>query len=772
MSKTGENRILDRLRDGHLYLALAGVCLLSRLPFLGTFELVAYDGTYYLNQARTLFSGQMAGSFPIGYPLVVRMFQLVLRDYQIAGMAVAFAASVGSTIVMYLLARRFAGREWALLAALTLALNPLFVRMSLSTLSESPYIFWLLLGILMFVREHWARFGLVMGMAAITRPEAIAVAGLLGLMRVRTAGIKKLAPAAALFVAVFALNSVVLSVNTGRVVVLPKSEFFGTSTAFWKYREASIQFEGKDETYEELATEAQPSSPVSDYFRRLPHETGLLVKCVLPAVFLLGLFGLRRKKHLFLVAALVPFFVIPLATVRSIDRYILPYAPILILLAALATADLRNRTARALAAALVVVTIVVSPFYNRAALLEPEEPELLPAKKAGIQFRTRVGSADRIADRKPFFAFYAGGRYVEIPVAPYEDVMNYITQDRDVKFLSLHNTTIHRLRPALRPLLYSRSVLNGELRFRQVYFDPEGVMVLQRAADRDPLRWRRITPPGGNDFSPAWSPDGRFLAFRSKTSDGAGGIYILPSDGAPANRPRKVTDTPAVYDQLTWSPDGTRIAYATDSPGRMEIWIVNVGTGETARLECGDGANMSPSWSPTGDEIVFSSDRTGSEEVWAVSASGGPARRISSDGGNSRPAVSPAGDKIAWIKQDNGVVILDGPAGRATRLPVPRRVRYAPSWSPDGRYLAVTCEDWGSWDVYLFRPDGANVLLLTKNAKRDAMPVWSPDGRAIALISDAGQTGLSIWTIEGLEPYLQRLDSVERFEVFNYSESR
>ena len=119
----------------------------------------------------------------------------------------------------------------------------------------------------------------------------------------------------------------------------------------------------------------------------------------------------------------MPFFVIPLATVRSIDRYILPYAPVLILLAALATEEFRNRTVRAVAAGLVAATIVVSPFVNKDALLVPEEPELLPAKKAGLEFRDRVRPDDRIADRKPFFAFYAGGQYVEIPVAPYENVM-------------------------------------------------------------------------------------------------------------------------------------------------------------------------------------------------------------------------------------------------------------------------------------------------------------------------------------------------------------
>ena len=101
---------IGKLQDKYLYLILAVICLLSRLPFLKTFALVAYDGTYYLNQAKTMFSGHMTGSFPIGYPLAVRLFQFVLRDYQLAGMVVSFAAAVGSTIVLYLLARHFVRR--------------------------------------------------------------------------------------------------------------------------------------------------------------------------------------------------------------------------------------------------------------------------------------------------------------------------------------------------------------------------------------------------------------------------------------------------------------------------------------------------------------------------------------------------------------------------------------------------------------------------------------------------------------------------------------
>ena len=83
-----------QLKDSQVFTLLILLYTLVRLPFLSTFELVTFDGTYYLGQARTMFGGHMTGAFPIGYPLVVKLFALVTRNYQVAGMAVSFVAGL------------------------------------------------------------------------------------------------------------------------------------------------------------------------------------------------------------------------------------------------------------------------------------------------------------------------------------------------------------------------------------------------------------------------------------------------------------------------------------------------------------------------------------------------------------------------------------------------------------------------------------------------------------------------------------------------------
>lgn len=780
--RTGKDQILKmnakksririaELKDLHLYLVLSVICLLSRVPFLKTIELVTYDGTYYLNQAKTLLSGDMSGAFPIGYPLVVAVFRVFLRNYELAGQTVSFLAGVGSTIVLYLIACRFVRRELAFLGATLLALNPLFVRLSLMTMSESLYIFWVLLGILLFIRERDVLFGAVIGAAAITRPEALAIAGLLWLARLKKP--KRMVLIAVSFLAVYAVNVAILSANFDRLVILPKSGAFGVSVSYWKTREASIDFADKNETLEKLQSETEQKSVFADYIDRLPREALLLGRHVLPVIFLLALISMRRRENLVLLTALASFFIYPLATVRTDDRFILPYIPILILLAVstLDSRDLRNKKLRAAAITGLLVTLVVLPVVNRAQLLEPEEPNLMAAKTAALAFRPQVKPNDKIASRKPFFAYYTGGKYVPIPVAPYEDLMRYLGKE-NIKFLALHQPTIHNLRPVLRPLLYDYMTINGELRYRQSYFDPAGVIVYTRERDSDPLEWTRLTQPAsGSALTPAWSPDGRKIAVRSRSAGESGGIYVVALGERPSGRgfSQKIAEAPLIDDQLSWSPDARYIAYANKTGSETDIYTVELTTGNIRQITDGRGNNQSPSWSPNGKEIAFSSERSGQKEIWMVNLDRGEFVQLTGDGNNARPVFSPSGGKLAWIKKGRGVAILHRQQAKILQLGAPAKIDFAPAWSPDESYIAVTAEDWGSWDVYLLKSDGSGALLLTKKKPgREAMPAWSPDGRSLAVVSDRGEKTMSIWAVGNLDIYIERLENPPAIQTFKH----
>ena len=741
------------LKDVHAIALLVAVTLLSRLPFLGTFYLVSYDGTYYLSEAKALFAGEvLPGAFPIGYPFVVGLVQLVARDLELSGRIVSLLAGVGSVVVVYRLARIYLNHWPALLGALLLAINPLFIRMSLMTVSESVYVFWLLLGLWLVLRERYLLSGIALGAAVITRPEALAVVALVALFKPR-----KPARVVALLlpvVVIYGANTAVMSRSLGRLAIISKESALDSHTQKGRQQESVAGATSTD-----IQQQLEERLAHNSYVERLPQELLTLLRHVFPVVFLLALFGIvRMRMHVFL-AALPFFFVYPLVTTRSFDRFVLPYVPILILYAVIGADKLGSARLRRGGYALLAVAGLALPFVNRAQLTEPEEAGLEVVRRAGIAMRDVVRAGDAVADRKPFFAFYAGGDYVQIPVAYYDDVMRHLCEN-DIEWLALHKETIHKLRPALRPLMYNAAVIRGETRFEQAHFDPQGEMVFRRVRDRDPLRWSRVSDAQVADIMPSFSPDGSRIAFRSLSADGSGAIYIAAANGPP----RRLTVADQTRDPLAWSPDGQRIAFAMRSGGSLDIFAVNVATGEREQLTTDASNETSPSWAAD-DELVFASDRAAGNDVWSLDVRTGTARQLTRDAGVTFPVASPAGDRVAWIREGSGVFVMDRNDGFPRRLPEPTKVAYAPAWSPDGETLAVTAEDWGSWDVYLVKADGSGALLLTKTVSREGMPNWHAD--RIVLMSDREGDRLSIWTIDNLAPYLTRVDRPVSAQVFN-----
>ncbi len=153
--------------------------------------------------------------------------------------------------------------------------------------------------------------------------------------------------------------------------------------------------------------------------------------------------------------------------------------------------------------------------------------------------------------------------------------------------------------------------------------------------NRDGSNLRRLTHSGGIDTNPAWSPSGRELAFTSSRS-GTPQIYIMDVDGANI---RRVTFQGDYNDGASWSPDGTRIAYATRvERNRFDIAVVDLVSLAAHRLTSGNGSNEAPTFSPDGRRIAFTSTRTGGTQIFTANASdGGSVEQLTSEGSNWAP---------------------------------------------------------------------------------------------------------------------------------------
>lgn len=737
-------------RDLVTYAVMIGAYVVTRLPFYRRFDLVSFDGTFYLNQAKAFFSGlPPTSSFPIGYPFFVALLIPFVGDAVRAGRFVSFAAGLGSVFVLYLLARRFLRRDLALGAALVLCITPLFVRLTLTTFSESLYMFFVLLALLLYSKDRFLACGVSLGAAAITRPEALAIIGFLILLRLRKP--RALSLLAVGFVIVYSLNVTAFYAWFGEIELLPKKEFIGASTAdTWQSMEHRVAPAWETDMREMLGSEKDPRAVTVEFFRRMPSTAWLLFRNVAFIAVLLAVLGAVTRPS-FVLVALIPLLAIPIFTVRDSVRYLLPYVPIVILFGFIGVDQLTRVGWRRVALVSLIASAAAGVFINRDQLLSPVDEGHFDLKQAGLALRGRVARGSRIADRKPYLPFYADCAYVEIPANSYDQIIRYLVA-ADVDYLSLHEGVIRQFRPMLWPLASSPEVIRGENRFDQFSRIGDYVLVYKRNRDAKPLDWFPVTddPMDAASF-PAWAPDGERIAYVSTRSGNADIRIVSISEGLS----QVIVDGPDDDVAPSWSPDGQNIVFASNRSGSSDLFVVDVANGSIERLFDKAGVRASPSWSADGTEIVFVSIDAKGQHLAIKDLPSGRVRVVPSSEGANFPVFSPDARRIAWVRHPGALVIYERATGGSLVVANPRNTNYKPAWSPDGKLLAVTAKDWGSVDVYLVTADGEHALLLTKQPGFDGQPAWAADGR-IAVASNRRESR-GIWILSGIDVFIPRL---------------
>jgi eukaryotic-like serine/threonine-protein kinase len=265
---------------------------------------------------------------------------------------------------------------------------------------------------------------------------------------------------------------------------------------------------------------------------------------------------------------------------------------------------------------------------------------------------------------------------------------------------------------------------------------------------------RKLTfPPAGlgADNGPAFSPDGRSLAFIRAVDVGLGDLYLLGlAEGLkPAGEPRRLTFENQGGASPAWTPDGREIVFANGAYIN-DLWkIAANGTGKPQRLPSVGESGYSPAISVRARRLAYTR-RIGDSDIWrmeirskSTSGSSRVIRLITSTRDDFNPDFSPDGKRIAFISARSGspeLWVCDTDGSRAAPLTsFGGQAPTTPRWSPDGERIAFDSAAEGQSDIYVVSAGGGKPQRMTTHPANDGNPSWSHDGRWIYF--DSNRTG-------------------------------